>query len=70
MEQHIIKLDNETMYMNLHTIVFPDTRYTKTIIDAAAEKHKAVANYSLNALVNVIFSSKEDAYAFYKELNG
>lgn len=63
-------LDNETMYLNIHTIVFPDTKHNKDTVETLATKHNKVANYTVQALVNVLFANKEDAMNFYKEING
>lgn len=63
-------LDNETMYLNMHTIVFPDTKHSMERVDELAKKHNALAKYNVQALMNVIFPTKLDAMAFYHELNG
>lgn len=68
MENQIL-LDNETMYLNMHTIVFPDTKHDIEKIKTIAQKNNAVAHYSVQALINVIFTNKEDAMSFYTELN-
>ena len=69
-EPECIKFDNDAIYMNLHTVVFPDNKFSKEIIESSIASSNVLTHYVLHALFNAVFATKNDAISFYEKCSG
>lgn len=69
-EPEAIKFDDDAIYMNLHTIVFPDNKFSQETIDKSIATSNALTHYVIHGVFNAVFANKIDAISFYEKCCG